>query len=119
MIIIGHCLLALHLHRIRLSDSSTCQKCGKAEESRDHFLVECEAYAMTRLQYLGKPVNVPEDLVDVPLPSLIKFAIKSTRFKLHTETQGGTHKINAVFLRVTKICQLCILGVSLSILINR
>jgi len=73
---------------MRLSDSPTCQKWGKAEESTDHFLLECEAYAMTRLQSLGKPFMVPEDLVDVPLPSLIKYAIKSTRFKLNRETQG-------------------------------
>jgi ribonuclease HI len=90
MIVTGHCLLALHLHRMGLSESPTCTKCGRAEENRDHFLLECEAYATLRLQYLGQPFLAPEDLVDVPLPSLVKFALKSTRFKIAKEKQGGS-----------------------------
>jgi len=95
MVVKEHCLLALHLHRmgLGLAESPTCTKCGKGDESRDHFLTECEAYAYSFVSYLGQTFMAPEDLGKVPLPPLASFAIKSGRFKVNRVVQGenGSH----------------------------
>jgi len=87
MVVTGHCLLALHLHLMGLVESHTCTKCGKGDESRDHFLTECQAYTLLRQQYLRQPFMAPEDLGNVPLPSLVSFAIKSGVFKVNQKSK--------------------------------
>lgn len=52
-ILTGHTGLRAHLHRIGAVDNSVCRACGEDDESLEHFLCHCPAFANNRSQFLG------------------------------------------------------------------
>ena len=52
----GHAPLNKHLHRIRKAPSPICPACHRADETANHFLIECRAHEHTRhgLRILGR-----------------------------------------------------------------
>ena len=52
-IITGHCLVNKHLHNLKITQSSLCDKCNSDEESAFHLVCLCPSYARLRLKVLG------------------------------------------------------------------
>jgi hypothetical protein len=49
----GYCHLNGHLFKLGLSNSPTCDRCQKENETATHILCECEALAHLRFCHLG------------------------------------------------------------------
>ena len=49
----GHNTLRRHLHRLGLTDSALCRKCGVEEETSAYILSKCDALASFRHVHLG------------------------------------------------------------------
>jgi hypothetical protein len=71
-----------------LADSPICPICCREEETRNHYLCDCEGYCNLRIQIFGRPTVPVEDLKTIPLPELVKFIYRSGR--LDRKTQGDT-----------------------------
>jgi len=52
-LISGCTYLRYYQHKIGNISNSMCDKCGEEEETTEHFLLACPAYALTRLQIYG------------------------------------------------------------------
>ena len=72
-VITGHSTLNEHLHKMGLTSSPLCSKCRKANKTRDHFLMECEAFERLRYMELGKSNLSQEDLKDLSLKKILAF----------------------------------------------
>lgn len=72
-ILTGHCQLRKHLHRIGVARSSRCRKCGLAEESSEHILLECEALGRSRMLSLGPPGQEIATILRNPIGSICSF----------------------------------------------
>jgi hypothetical protein len=71
-----------------LADSPICPICCGEEETRNHYLCDCEGYCNLRIQIFGRPTVPVEDLKTIPLAELVKFIYRSGR--LDRKTQGDT-----------------------------
>jgi len=49
----GHNFLRRHLHRLGLTDSALCGKCGVEEETSGNIICKCESLASFRHEHLG------------------------------------------------------------------
>ena len=72
-----------------LTSSPLCNKCEKADETRDHFLAECEAYGRLRYIEPGKSNLSQEDLKDLSLNEILAFAKGSKRFNLEEQIRSA------------------------------
>ena len=52
-ILTGHTGLRAHLHKIGSVNHSVCRACMEDDESLEHFLCHCPAFANNRSQFLG------------------------------------------------------------------
>jgi len=86
MIVTGHSCLNAHLFRMGVAHTPICPKCGRGEESRNHFIGECEGYSRLRLEILGWPTMPPQEFKNIPLSDLVRFIYRSGR--LHREESG-------------------------------
>ena len=89
-IVTGHCLLAAHLFTMGIGDSPICPLCKREDEDRDHWLCRCEALCEARMAVLGKPLLLPDELVKVSLPSLLKFTLRTRRFQWNKQGDNST-----------------------------
>jgi ribonuclease HI len=83
-ILTGHSTLRGHLHKIKLSESPNCKKCGK-EETVIHFMGKCPAYAKSRMETMGWWVLDREELNKIPIWKQVAFLRKTKRL----EYEGG------------------------------
>jgi hypothetical protein len=67
----GHCHLNGHLFKLGLSNSPTCDRCQKVNETATHILCECEALAYLRFRHLGRYFMEPSDYLDVPMYKIL------------------------------------------------
>jgi hypothetical protein len=65
--------LRRHLHKMGLSDSPLCRRCGAEDETSPHILYECEALASLRHAYLGSFLE-PEDINSISLGAIWNFS---------------------------------------------
>jgi hypothetical protein len=79
-VITGHSVLNGHLNKLGLSTTSICSKCGTEEETRNHFLGDCDAYCVIRLKLFGVLFVVPEELCSIPLTALRDYIASTERF---------------------------------------
>ena len=80
-IITGHSTLNGHLFKMGLVDSPVCTNCtGRVEETVSHFLGYCERYAALRYEIFGAHSLGLEELIERPLPELVKYLVNSGRF---------------------------------------
>jgi len=70
----GHNTLKRHLHRMELSDSPLCRRCGAEEETTAHILSEREALASLRHAHLGPFFLEPEDIRSISLEAIRNFS---------------------------------------------
>ena len=52
-VLTGHLGLQAHLHKIGAVVNSICRACGEDDESLEHFLCHCPAFANIRSQLMG------------------------------------------------------------------
>ena len=48
-LLIGHTRLAAHMYRLRIEKSPICPECKSCEETVEHYLIDCLAFAQARL----------------------------------------------------------------------
>jgi ribonuclease HI len=85
-VITGHSGLNSHLRVMGLVETGVCPKCDSAEETRNHFLCDCESYCALRQKIFGKPFLGTEDLQNISLRELTDFIHSSGR--LNGKPQG-------------------------------
>ena len=51
----GHWRVNSHLSKMGLSDSADCRWCNVEEETTEHLLCECQAWAVLRQTVVGSP----------------------------------------------------------------
>jgi ribonuclease HI len=85
---IGHAPLNAYLHRFKRVDSARCPACGAAEETTEHFLLKCEAYAYER-QTLKKKLEKKK--TKLSLETLLSDERAATLLVKYTET---THRFD-------------------------
>jgi len=89
-IVTGHSTLNERLKRMGLVESSTCL-CGTEDETRNHFLCKCDKYWDARQALLGSYQVEPAHLVNVPLPVLMEFIVRTGRFRVDLEGDKSVH----------------------------
>ena len=77
-IITGHANLKRHKHLMGLEDTPTCPACEEGEETPQHMLTECPAYAVSRLEIFNTHSIQLGDLPRLRAQDLVRFA-KSTK----------------------------------------
>ena len=74
----GHCTLQRHLFLMKMEDDPTCENCLEDEETTEHFLTECPAFARERYNTLGKMFLRQTDLKHLKIKQILNF-IKETK----------------------------------------
>ena len=69
----GHANLKRHRHLMKLEDSPQYD-CGEDEEMSIHLLTSCPLQAMNRGHYLGKATLEAQDIHNMNINKIIKFA---------------------------------------------
>jgi hypothetical protein len=72
-LLMGHCHLKRHLHKMGLVDSSTCNKCLKSNQTVMHMLCYCKALAGLRYHHFGAHLLNPHDFHKVKTTKLLQF----------------------------------------------
>ena len=77
----GHFLWAKHMERLGISDSVLCPACEEEDETADHFLCVCPAFARIRFEVFGTDVLRSDHLGSLAPQDLLRFLRRSGRFK--------------------------------------
>ena len=79
----GHSTLQRHLYIMKIEDSPLCEQCCEddEEETVEHFLSECPAFATTRYHTLGKLFLKREDLKNLRIQDILNFVNRTKRFE--------------------------------------
>ena len=80
-VITGHATLRKHLFRMKIVDSPLCPKCGEENETVEHLFCICPAFMWERANILGKFFLKKEELKNLKLSRVLKFAEKIKRFE--------------------------------------
>ena len=81
-ILTGHTTLKRHLNVMTIEDESLCQQCmeDNTEETMEHFILQCPAFARNRQNILGKIYMEPEEFSEIKISKLLKFVKQTKRF---------------------------------------
>ena len=73
--ITGHACLRYHLFNMKFEPSPSCEECGLEEEQEtvEHFICHCEAYAWARQRVFGAMFLEKEDLRDMDYDVLLQY----------------------------------------------
>jgi hypothetical protein len=81
-LITGHAGLNYHLHKMTVTDSPICPSCEIEEETVSHFLGQCPAHALTRMEFFN---TFYDSLLNIfkhnNILNIVKFANKTGRFQ--------------------------------------
>ena len=77
----GHSTLQKHLHRMKIVEDPICEQCLEEEESVEHFLCECPAFAVPRYNNLGGMAIKRNELSELKLKKILSFIKESRRFE--------------------------------------
>ena len=80
-LILGHCHLNEHRHRMRLAISPQCETCEGVIETSYHFLAECPKFLQQRLLYFGEANPQMETLREIPNSVLMAYINATRRFE--------------------------------------
>ena len=78
-IMTGHNNLKRHRFLMKMEESPICDKCGLEEETAEHFMTICPAYAEERLLTLGSRLLERRELASLKCSEILKFVSKSGR----------------------------------------
>jgi hypothetical protein len=90
----GHCTLRYHMGKLGLSDS-VCRLCLEEEESPEHVMCNCEAVAVLKLKYLGRPLLSLSEFQSTSFSDILRF-IKCLNILWISWLTEGQH--NSIFL---------------------
>jgi ribonuclease HI len=79
-ILTGHSTLQRHLYLMKMEDSPICENCLEDEETAEHFLTECPAFAIERYHTLGKMFLEQNDLPNLRIKQILSFINETKRF---------------------------------------
>jgi len=79
--ITGHCNLPKHLHTLGIVSEPDCRKWGMEEETAHHIVCECPAIKSIRVRLYGKPLLLPEEVMEEPLLKIAQFALETGLLK--------------------------------------
>ena len=77
----GHCTLQKHLVNMKFEQDTTCQQCLEDEETAEHFLADCPAFATVRQQTLGNMFLRRNELKSLKVSNILKFCKETGRFE--------------------------------------
>ena len=77
----GHCTLNRHLHLLKIAETAKCPKCDREEETPDHFLGRCPAFAMRRLANLSRVTLEPGEWRTFSLSRILRYVKETKRFQ--------------------------------------
>ena len=58
----------------------TCNKCEEEEETAEHFLLKCPAFAKVMYQIFGKAILMTEDIRKENISTILKYIENTKRF---------------------------------------
>ena len=64
---------------MKMEDDPICNKCGEDEETSEHFIAKCPAFARQRKQFLGNYFLKTEELVNLGIKNIMKYADETGR----------------------------------------
>ena len=89
-LITGHCPLNKYLYTIRKVTSKACNDCGEAEETASHFLGQCPAKNLLRVDHFGDYyLSISEIFEKSHITTIVNYATKTGRFDI-IEEQDNT-----------------------------
>ena len=77
----GHATLQRHLFLMKIEDDPTCQNCLEEEETVEHFLTECPAFARERYNTLGNMFLKQRDLPLLKISKILDFIDATNRYE--------------------------------------
>ena len=77
----GHATLQRHLFLMKMEEDPTCQNCLEEEETVEHFLTECPAFARERYHTLGNMFLKKEDLPSLKIKKILNFIDETRRLE--------------------------------------
>ena len=77
----GHNNLSRHRFLMKMEDSPICTKCEEDEETSEHFIAKCPAYAKQRRDHLGAPILDQRELAGLKIRDIIKFTKETGRME--------------------------------------
>ena len=80
--ITGHTILKRHLHIMKIEEDPTCEHCQEDDETVEHYICHCEAFAWARLQVFGTHFMKNEELKSLDLDELLQFIRTTKRFEM-------------------------------------
>ena len=76
----GHCTLNKHLWRMNFEQDPSCEHCPGTEETAEHFLTSCPAYATIRHHTLGNMFLSRNELQNLKINEILSFCDQTNRF---------------------------------------
>ena len=76
----GHAALRRHLFLMKMEDDPICENCLEDEETVEHFLAECPAFATERYNTLGNMFLKQKDLPTLKINQILSFIKATKRF---------------------------------------
>jgi len=64
----------LVIHTLGIVPEPDCRKCGMEEETAHHIMCECPAIKSIGVRLYGKPLLLPEEVMEEPLWKIARFA---------------------------------------------
>jgi len=79
----GHAALNYHLSKLNRTVEPSCPLCGAEEETVSHFLGQCPAHGMVRVEYFNTYYTTASEIVDSNnLRQIIRYVNKTNRLEL-------------------------------------
>ena len=72
-LITGHAVLRYHLNNMNIEPEATCEHCLEGDETVEHFVCDCEAYAWARQRIFGTPFLSSEELKNLEYDVLLQY----------------------------------------------
>ena len=83
-IITGHATVRKHLFKMKIGNSPLCPKCEEEDETVMHIFCKCPFFMGERHNFFGKFFLQKEELKNLKLSKILKFAEKTKRFEHET-----------------------------------
>lgn len=80
-VITGHTTCGQHMTTLGVITDPTCQFCLEEDDTIEHYLCNCPAFARIRLRRLGSDVSSMNNVHTLPLPDLLGFINETKRFE--------------------------------------
>ena len=77
----GHATLNKHLFNMKIEDDPTCPKCLMSDETVEHYLADCPAYATTRFNTLGRMFLRQQHLSKLNINQILNFVLATKRYE--------------------------------------